>query len=227
MEYIGKGIYSIPDVHRLTGMPSQSISRWVRGYEYKHQGKKKKSPKLWIPDYKPVNNKIGLSFKDLIEINLVYAFRKTGLSLRIIRNAMTHAQDIFGIDHPFCTMQFLTDGRNIFREVHNETGEPTLEELFKRQIVFKEIISPFLKQLEFDNDILLRWWPLTKNKRVVLDPNRNFGQPIVNKEGVLTEVLANAYKANESIEVVSSWYNVSKPAIKDAIEYEKNLAKAA
>jgi len=224
MNYIGKGIYSIPDVHRITGLPSNVIYRWVRGYDYAYKGEAQHANKLWELDFDPIDNQISLSFKDLIEINFINEFKKHGLGLNTIRNYLLMLQERFGTNHPFSTMKFLTDGRQIILEVEGERGETILEEISMRQIVFNQIVKPFLKQLEFENDILMRWWPLTKNRSVVLDPNRNFGQPIVNKEGILTEILANAVKVNESFDVVMNWYDISKESLKDAVAYESRLA---
>lgn len=224
MDYIGKGIYSIPDVHRITGLPNRVIYRWVRGYDYTYNGETQHANKLWETDFDLIDNQISLSFKDLIEIKFVNAFKKYGLGINTIRNSLLIAQERFGTNHPFSTMNFLTDGRKIFLAVEGERGEKILEEISKRQIVFNQIVSPFLKQLEFENDILLRWWPLTKSKSVVLDPNRNFGQPIVKNEGILTEILSNAVHANDSFDVVMDWYNVSRKSLEDALEYESQLA---
>ena len=58
----------------------------------------------------------------------------------------------------------------------------------------------------------------------MLDPNRNFGQPIVKNEGILTEILSNAVHANDSFDVVMDWYNVSRKSLEDALEYESQLA---
>ena len=98
---------------------------------------------------------------------------------------------MFKVAHPFCTNRFVTDGREIFVELHRETGEPSLVEIVNRQAVFAQIIRPFLKGLEFaDGTGLVRWWPLGEQRSVVLDPTRNFGRPIVARHGVPTEVLA-------------------------------------
>ncbi len=223
MNYIGKGIYSVPDVHRITGLSNKVIYRWIRGYDYAYKGEAQHANKLWELDFDPIDNQISLSFKDLIEIYFVNEFKKLGLSLNTIRNSLLIAQERFKTNHPFSTMRFLTDGRKIFLEVR-ERGEKILEDISKSQIVFNKIVAPFLRQLEFENDMLLRWCPITKNKNVVLDPNRNFGQPIVKNEGVLTEVLSNAVHANDSFDVVMDWYNVSRESLEDALEYESQLA---
>jgi len=143
----------------------------------------------------------------------------------MIRKAHEKGVETFKTAHPFCTQGFFTDGREIFVELHRETGERSLMEIVTSQQVFVQIIKPFLKELEFDSSHnLVRWKPTTARHLVVLDPTRNFGRPIVVRHGVPTEVLASAVKACDSIEEVSRWYQVPKAEIEDAIEFEQRLA---
>ena len=98
-------------------------------------------------------------------------------------------------------------------------------EIVNSQHVFAQIISPFLKELEFDTSHnLISWKPTTSRGFVVLDPTRNFGRPIVTRHGVPTEVLARAAVICDSVEEVSRWYEVPKAEIEDAMEFEQQLA---
>ena len=225
MEYLGKGIYTIPDVHRITGLSTQNIRRWIKGYSYHYNGEIRRSRELWMPDFGEIDNVMCLSFQDLVELKFVGAFKNAGLSLQSIKFVLDYAQRVLGVKRPLSTKQFYTDGKKIFiEEAYSESGKRTLEEIKKHQLVFTEIVDPFLKQIEFEDDILVRWWPLSMKKQVVLDPMRSFGQPIVNKEGILTEVLNRAFATNQSYELVADWYGTSKDSVQDAVEYEDKLA---
>jgi hypothetical protein len=46
---------------------------------------------------------------------------------------------MFGGSHPFCTNRFVTDGREIFVELHEQTGETSLLEIARSQQVFTDI----------------------------------------------------------------------------------------
>lgn len=216
-KYLGKGIYSIAYASKLTNIYERihpvKINRWVKGY-------KGKNPILSV-DYDPINGFYSLSFLDLIELFFIDAFRKHGVSLRTIKGAYVKAQELLQSNHPFSTFKFKTDGARILAEL----GEAELMDLLTNQLAIIKIVNPFLKDvLEFDNDIVQRWWPLGKDRLVVLDPNRNFGRPIVDREGVPVESLANAYKAEKSIKSVASWFEVSNESVKDAVDYYYKLA---
>ena len=85
-------------------------------------------------------------------------------------------------------------------------------------------MGPFIKDLEFSpTNTLLRWWPLGTNHNVVLDPNRHFGQPIVAKAGIATEVLYLAVKNGETEREVANWYEIEESAVRDAVHFEEML----
>jgi uncharacterized protein (DUF433 family) len=223
--YFNTGIYPVRDAARLTGVSASRIRRWLRGYHYRWHEKAYASPPVWHGQWQPIDHSLAVGFLDLIEIRFVDAFLKAGVSWATLRQARQRAEEIFKVTHPFCTNRFVTDGREIFVELHRETGEPSLVEIVNRQAVFAQIIRPFLKELEFaEGTGLVRWWPLGEQRLVVLDPTRNFGRPIVARHGVPTEVLASAARVTGSVTEVARWYEVPEEEIKDAVEFEQRLA---
>jgi uncharacterized protein (DUF433 family) len=222
---LNTGIYTVPDAARLTRVSTGRIRLWLRGYKFRTKKTERHSRALWHGQLEPIDQSLALGFLDLIEIRFVDAFLNEGVSWAILRKAHAIGAETFKTDHPFCTQGFVTDGRDIFVELHKETGERSLLKIVNNQHVFREIITPFLKELEFDtSQKLLRWRPSTTRRLVVLDPTRNFGRPIVVQHGVPTEVLACAAKVCNSLEEVSRWYEVPKPEIEDAVEFEQQLA---
>ena len=71
--------------------------------------------------------------------------------------------------------------------------------------------------------VLGHLWQQTIGPYAVLDPKRNFGQPILADEGVPTLILARAVQSTRSISELASWYEVPEKSIADAIEFEKRL----
>jgi uncharacterized protein (DUF433 family) len=222
---LNTGIYSVPDAARLTRVSTWRIRRWLRGYRFRTKKKQYHSPPLWHGQLEPIDHSLALGFLDLIEIRFVDAFLKAGVSWTMLRKAHEHGVELFKNPHPFCTNRFVTDGREIFVELHRKTGGSSLLEIVNRQHVFAQIIKPFLKELEFaEGDVLVRWRPMTSKRLVVLDPTRNFGRPIVVQHGVPTEILASAANACGSIQEVARWYEVPQDEIEDAVEFEHKLA---
>ena len=90
--------------------------------------------------------------------------------------------------------------------------------------MFRRIIHPFLVDVDFsDEDLPLRWWPMGRRGRIIIDPQRSFGRPIVADKGVPTCVLSQAYEVERSTKVVAKWYEVSPRAVRDSVEFEGRL----
>lgn len=219
---IGRGIYSVKEAHRLTGVPVRRIRRWVLGYDWGPRGARRRSLPIVANELTGELGIPALDFADLLEVRFVHAFREYGVSWKAIRIASKRAAELLGLKYPFSSRQFSTDGRTILARFVDETGDATLLDLVRDQYEFQRIISEYLfGQIEFDErDAPARWWPVDGSKRIVIDPRRSFGSPIVTPEGVPTRVLARAVQAEESIDLVAALYNVDSKSVQEAHEYE-------
>ena len=224
-QYIGKGIYSLKDAERLAGIKKRTIHRWLRGYHFKYKDKLQYSNSLFRGDYKKIDNKISLSFLDLIEIRFIEAFRKHGVSWRTIRRAAIKAQEELKISHPFTTRKFYTDGRSILIKVYEEGKDPDLFNLLNEQLELEKLIKQYLYEgLDFsDDEFVKRWWPLGKKNHIVIDPERCFGQPIIHDYAIPTESIFQGIINGETIKSISEWFNIPRRFVNLAIKYEKQL----
>lgn len=218
-ELYGIGFYSLSDAARLSGITSEKISRWVHG-------KSVKGGALWTPLVPKLDNVNGIGFKDLIQIRFVNAFREAGVSLQHIRKALEKAVDIISSTHPFINRKFRTDGHRIYLEIAKDENDEHLLELLEKQHVFKKILEPTFKDLEFDasGDANL-WWPETGKNKVVLDPKRRFGKPILDEYNITTQAIYEVYLGKkESVKSVANWYDIEEGQALAAINFERNLA---
>jgi uncharacterized protein (DUF433 family) len=223
-DFLNTGIYSVAEASRLTGVSRGKIRRWLKGYDFRKDGDVHHSNPVWRSEIKPIGDKFALGFLDLIEIRFVESFLRAGVSWATMRRAHVAAKEELGTDHPYCSNRFVTDGRRIL--LQQASKDEALLDLLTNQREFRRIVEPFLKELEFAGGSI-RWWPLGKERAVVLDPQRNFGQPTAAKSGVPTQTLARSVKANSSIEMVARWYEVQPREVRDAVEFERSLARAA
>ena len=165
-------------------------------------------------------------------------FRKEGFSLQTIRKAAQTATEMFSTEYPFAVKRFGTDGRHIFATLSHQGATQTestrlIAELIRGQYAFPTIVEPFFRKIEYHNqglgeDIALAFWPLGRDGRVVLDPERAFGKPIDALTGVPTNVLYSAVQAEGAgtIARVARWYEVPVEAVEAAVAFESNLQAA-
>jgi len=99
-----------------------------------------------------------------------------------------------------------------------------LKDLNLSQFVFEQLARPYFRNLEHNQDGVLRYWPLGQRKHVVLDRHRSFGKPIDEASGVQTFVLYGMARSGEPVDRIAKWYRVAESAVHSAIEYESSLS---
>jgi uncharacterized protein (DUF433 family) len=200
--------------------------RWLREYEYHNRTGSGASQPVFRSDYGAVHGKVALSFIDMVEIRFVDAFRRHGVSWRAIRIASHKAAELLKCDHPFSMRKFLTDGRTIIARIAYEQNDRELIDLVTDQYEFDKIITPYLYEgLDFSrHDTATRWWPLGKKHSIVIDPQRSFGKPILNKYNIPTSTIAASNKGNKSYSEIAKWLEIDLRSVKEAIDFERKLA---
>ncbi len=223
---IGTGLYTIGEVATFTRIPAPQVRRWLRGYRSGNRN----YPPLWSSELSDSPLPQALGFHDLLEVRIVYAFRQYGVSLPTIRKAYQHAREYFERAYPFTCQRFLTDGRTVFAEILEQAGEAEdakLLDMVRKQYVFEKVVRPSLYAgIEYDESgSAQRWFLADRKRRIVLDPARNFGKPILAESGVPTEALFAAYQLEQDSRRVAAIYEVLVADVETAIRYQQQLSE--
>jgi uncharacterized protein (DUF433 family) len=219
---VGLGLYTPAEAARLIKVPAPKLTRWLRGHG---SGNRTYEP-LWRGQVDLGDGAVYLGFLDLIQSRMAAAFIAAGLSPQKVRRALGLAREIIDTDHPFATSRFKTDGRTLLLEAlgHDSEDRP-LVDLFRRgQYVMHKVIEPSLKGIDFDTDIASRWWPAGRSSDIVVDPKRQFGQPIIDSAGIPTAILSAAAEAEGSIEMAARMFRTSPAVVQRAIDFELGLS---
>jgi DNA-binding transcriptional MerR regulator/uncharacterized protein (DUF433 family) len=224
---LGIGIYGISEAARITQIPPEQIRRWLWGYRYSSSGRPRQAPPLWRPGVPQIGETHALSFRDLVEVQFVHRFRQKGLSLQSIRTTIDLAAKLLDETYPLSSVKFKTDGKRILAQVIEDPQERgVVFDLETGQYLFEFVLDYLYDALEYsDFDELVRWWPLGKDRRVLVDPRKSFGRAIVT-EGVPTAILAGSFRAEGSVADVARWFEVSEDSVRDALELERDLQAA-
>jgi uncharacterized protein (DUF433 family) len=221
LSLVGVGLYTPAEATRLTGIKSSKIVRWLRGHSI---GDRVYEP-LWSPQIDIGDGRTYLGFLDLIQARVAAAFVNEGLSPHKVRAAIYLAHDVVQCDYPFASARFRTDGKTIILEVLRAGEDDRLIDLFRGgQYVMKKVIEPSLKGIEFEDDLAARWWPAGKAAGVVVDPRRQFGQPVEAESGIPTAVLATAAQTEGSIDRAAKMYSINAASVRRAVAFEQKLA---
>lgn len=232
----GRGAYPVAEAARLAHMRPLTVRRWVEGYDYRHKGQAKRSegvpylgdaqmsgrPKFGERKVSPL-----LTFEQLLTLLLVQAFHQKGLSLPKIKQAASVARTLYGVENPFVTRQFRSDGNKVFLDLAEDTHgkERQLIDLFSHQREFHEFVEPSLfRDVVFTGNQAGEWRPLGLKRSVTVSPSKQFGAPHIVGTGVRTDVIAemvNAEGGDDAARVAAAeWFGLSAEQVADAIEFE-------
>lgn len=226
---LGGGLYPLVQAARLVGVEPRSVRRWLKGYSWNYRDGRSSSGPLWTLQYAN-DEELGaeqvLGFHDLLELRAIAKFIEHGVPLKVIRLTIEQATKQFGA-HPLHTQRFMTDGRKFFHEAIELTGQRNLVDFEGKQIVFDAVIRPSLfAGIDYTaTGQAQRWFPVQGRKVIVLDPRKQFGEPIIADAGVPTDTIAAAVKAEGGDRKrVARLYRVTPAAVDAAVNFERRLA---
>jgi uncharacterized protein (DUF433 family) len=166
----------------------------------------------------------GLSYLQLIEVGVVAAMRKSGVTLKKIREAREYLRKEFENEYPFAHYRFKTDGKVLvmdYDQIVAADKEKLIELNENGQLAWNDILSGLLHEFEYDSGIgtVLRWRVAGYDSPVRLDPRIAFGAPHVN--GIATWVLRERWKSGESLADIAEDYELPRDMVTAALQFEQ------
>ncbi len=220
-----EGIYPLAIAARIAQLAPQTARRWVKGYHYLHQGERRFSAPVTYLAQPGTAATRDLTFEELLMLRLVMAFTKKGLGLPTIKKAAKKAAIEYGVDNPFITWRFRSDGRSVFLDLDVTGAQRQLVNILTDQHQFREIVEPSLfRDVVFAGDRPREWLPLGRKHSVIITPARQFGAPHIASKGVRTDVVADAVRAegadDKAISAVAEWFGLTEAEVRDAVQFE-------
>jgi uncharacterized protein (DUF433 family) len=166
----------------------------------------------------------------MVEAHVLDAIRrKHHIELDRVRTAINYLKDLLGSKHPLAEHRFETDGVDLFIEKFGQLINITRA----GQTAMRQLIEAHLKRIDRDDSgVAIRLYPFTRKRTVdepraiVIDPLVSFGRPTLARSGVATAVIAERYKAGESVEELAADYRRERLEIEEAIRCELELEAA-
>ena len=229
---LGVGFYIRAEAARLLKVHPARLNRWVHGYTYRIREESREIKKYQRPivrvDLPTVDRITALSFVELMELRVVKSFIDRGISLQRVRIAGERAMKLFNTPHPFATRRVFSGGKSIFAELVRGADIPDVVELTKNrdlQIYSGVLLAKYLDEISFSDKTLLadRWWPLSKQFPVILDPKIAFGAPVVEGTATRTEIVA-AMAKTASTDIAANVYQLTTRQVQAAVQFEDLLA---
>lgn len=211
---VKRPLYSFAEADRIARVTPNTSRRWLRGYSFWYDGEQRTMP----PVTRTSEPKDAVNFVDLMEVATIGKLREKGFSFKRIRKINATAHFYLKRDRPLVTERFKVTGRDIFVDA----GFGVLVDVGygAGMQAWDEVLDPFLDTIEYEDEIVRRWWPLGKDVAVLVDPNYGFGLPVVEGVGVRTEIIAERYKSGDRTDEIAYDFDVTPKQIEDALRWE-------
>lgn len=210
---LGEGIFLTSDVAEILQLPYPKVRRWIiELWDNRFAGKGKYS-------FGEFGNR-AVNFYTLIEFYTFYQLRLKGVSAQKIQKAHSIISKELRTSYPFAT-NISTDGKEIWYEYLDELVSAN----GKQQLDIKSVLEPFLHRIEFGkNNLAELFFPLDGSRNVVVDPKRQFGQPIIYGRNLRVDTIRKMYEGGESKKNISLLYDLKPSEVDDALSYYKRAS---
>lgn len=209
--------YSVAEAAHYLNVPAPTVRYWAAGQK----------------DYLPLidaaaADPVLLSFINLVELHVLTAIRrKHAVSMPKVRSAIdylkNHTRRASDKAHPLISQQLETNGLDLFIERYGQLVNISQDS----QTAMRAVMSAALTRIERDTKgIPIRLYPFTRNSivdaptMVVIDPALSAGRPVIVGTGLATEIIAERYKAGESVRELAKDYERKETEIEEAIRCE-------
>ena len=218
--------YRVTDAASYLGIPVTTLRAWSKGMNYGQRDGTKGyfKPVFSLPD----PDRSLLSYFNLVEAFVLSSLRKKHLiKLFKIRTAIDSLRTRFKSAHPLAEHEFQTNGVDLFIEEYGELINLSHVE----QLTMREILEAYLTRVEHDPAgraaklyPFIRLTGTDQPRNVVINPYVSFGKPVIAGTGLPTRVVAERFKAGDSIADIAADYGRKEEEIDDAIRYELRIA---
>ncbi|MEZ4969218.1 MAG: hypothetical protein R2814_06080 [Flavobacteriaceae bacterium] len=214
---LGGGIYNSTDISDILKIDRRQAYYLLQSY-LNDKFRKTSQFNYRLSD----DDRYSVNFLSLIEIYIFQKFKESGVTPQKIVKIHEFLSGKLKTPYPFASTHFFKSGNNIYFKDGDDwvITDKTL------QIALRKIVESFGSKISFNNENLAdKYYPLGKDRSIVIDPEYRFGQPILKNSFLPIEPLYETYKAeNDDAELISHIYNISKSEIKDIVEFMETAA---
>ncbi len=217
-------VYGVAEAAGLLGLRTDRARAWLDGYE--RQGSRY-PPVIRI---EPTSDDI-VTWGEFVELGYLREYRRKGVPLQRLRPVIDELRRALGTPYPLAVAQPFVVGKELVLELQERNEIPEAIAIVIRsgqQILLAEDALRFTRKVEFEppeDGAVQRLRPAGQASPVVIDPLVRFGRP--SAHGVATERLWELFDAGESLEEISSGYELPDDVVRAAIAYEEQWRSLA
>lgn len=209
-------IFTVREAAGHLDVPVASLSRWATGL---------------VTTVDRGRSAARVPFVGFAEAFVLAALRRAGVPLQRIRPAVEILREEIGLEHALASQDLYTDGTEVLVRFVEQTEPELLELTVVRtgQKQFSELVRADLNRITYGSD----GWaqrielPTYRRARVVVDPARAFGLPLVVDGGARVEDLVDRFVAGDGLAEIATDFAVPIDQLEDVIRVATKAAAPA
>ena len=214
-------MYTFSEAAHLAGVSTTTVKNWLFGYRVR--GRK-------VPPLFPSGNSEMVSFLQMIEIMVAGRFRKSAFGgksvpFRAVRDAYLNARELSGLEYPFAHMRLEGLGGHIVHLLREGGSLDSFQALdAPEQWTLPGLLRETIDQLEYDQELAARWFPIGKSVPIVVDPRLSTGLPVIQGRGVTVQAIRKRFYAGLNIDFIAKDFEMAPHLVETALRYSERVA---
>lgn len=215
-DLLARPVYGMAQVDRLLGLHPGTALRWIDGYQ---RGDRWYEPVVRLES----TGDLLVTWGEFSEARLLAEFRLAGVPMVHMRPVVERLRDELRVAYPLAMARPWLEplGRELVARMQLEVGldrRLALVVVRNDQLVLSAGTEKFVDSVTFEDGAARIIRPNRQLDQVVFDPLRHFGEPIV--RSVPTAIVAEQYRAGDSIELIAELNSLSTEQVEQAIRFE-------
>lgn len=217
--------YPIAEAAILAGTTAITLRRWGAGI--RPAPGRSAQPALIRLDG-GLGDPVHLSFFNVVEAAFLAAYRQLHVPMQRVRRALDYSKTRIQIDRPLLGEQFRANGKDLFREFVERTGEKRLLDVSRSgQVEWPVAVAEYFQAIEYDQHGPVLMWLLGARRVVGINPRVSFGEPAIVRRGIATRVVFERFFAGEEPEDIAEDLSLSAAEISEAVRWEAGALRRA
>jgi uncharacterized protein (DUF433 family) len=219
---VSHGLFTVREAAGWLTVPASTVQGWARGYGRALAGGKTSVGKPVITSIPARGREPTIPFVGLAEGLVLSAFRRAGVSMQRIRPALERLDREVGLEHALASDRLYTDGVDVLYDYGTSVDQGLVSDLVvvrNQQRVFAPVVRDYLRRITYSED---HWaerieLPGYEHARVVVDLERAFGRPFLERTRVRAEDVVDRWLAGDSISELARDFGLTGLEVEDVV----------
>lgn len=225
-------LYTMAEAARYVRVPSSTFRAWAKGYEVNAEPGRRVSGAPVITALPADRGQPSIPFVGLAEGLVLAAFRKAGVSLQHIRQAVPVLKAEVGLDHALASHRLYSDGAVILYDYANSRASDAeaaedlagVTRVVDNQRVFADVVRDYMQRITYGDDgfAIALSVPYGGNGLLRIRPEQAGGRPLFVRGRAPLDAVLGRWRAGERMDDIAKDYEIPRDDLEDAIRVAAN-----